>query len=119
MGDTLPSDDYDDYFDRGRSSGSERWRERPRPLPGYRKSLATIFIEDGAQRAPRTHDLLRRTAAALYEFCADARTPKEIAARFDDATGWRTALGDFVERDLMVHLDGRYLSLALPENPYI
>ena len=25
---------------------------------------------------------------------------------------------EFVDRDLMVHLDNRYLSLALPENPY-
>jgi len=26
-------------------------------------------------------------------------------------------LQEFVEKDLILHLDGRYLSLALPENP--
>ena len=28
------------------------------------------------------------------------------------------ACGPFSTKDLMVHLDNRYLSLALPENPY-
>jgi hypothetical protein len=54
--------------------------------------------------------------AALYEFCADARSRKEIDARFDAAAWIDEALGEFDERELMIHLDGRYLSLALPEN---
>jgi hypothetical protein len=29
-----------------------------------------------------------------------------------------SALKEFVEQDLIIFLDGRYLSLALPENPY-
>ena len=33
--------------------------------------------------------------------------------------GSMRALEEFVERDLMIHLDNRYLSLALPENPYL
>ena len=55
--------------------------------------------------------------AALYEYCADARSKKEIAARFDDASWIDGALEEFVQGDLMIHLDGLYLSLALPENP--
>ena len=56
--------------------------------------------------------------ATLYEYCADARSRKEIAAKFDDAPWVEAALEEFVEKDLMIHLDNRYLSLALPENPY-
>ena len=56
--------------------------------------------------------------ATLYEYCADAHSRKEISARFDDAPWVEGALEEFVSKDLMVHLDNRYLSLALPENPY-
>jgi hypothetical protein len=57
--------------------------------------------------------------ATLYEYCADARSRKDIAARFEDAPWVEAALEEFVARDLMVLLDNKYLSLALPENPYI
>jgi hypothetical protein len=117
MGDTLPDEGYDDIFE---SVGiwQRRWYERPRPRLTYRKSLQTIIIEDARNGHTRTHTHSDERAA-LYEFCADARTPKELAARFDGAAWVEDALGDFVERDLMVHLDGRYLSLALPENSYM
>jgi hypothetical protein len=95
-----------------------RWRERPRPFLRYRKAWETIFVEDG--RNGRVKEAAYTgPPAALYEFCADARTPKEIAARFDGAPWPEEALGEFLERDLMVQLDGRYLSLALPSNPYV
>ena len=40
-------------------------------------------------------------------------------SQFDDATWIEEALDEFVEKDLIVLLDSRYLSLALPENPYM
>jgi hypothetical protein len=74
-----------------------------------------ITITDGRQRQVRTHKYADRPAA-LYEYCADARTPKDIAANFGDDPWIQAALNEFVSKDLMLLLDGRYLSLALPEN---
>ncbi|HEV2704877.1 MAG TPA: hypothetical protein VGV59_03075, partial [Pyrinomonadaceae bacterium] len=116
MADALPDEGHDDLF-RSVAIWQQRWQERPRPYLRYRKSLSTIRIEDGRNGRPRVHTCSDEPAA-LYEFCADARTRKEIDARFDGATWTEEALGDFLERNLMVHLDGRYLSLALPENTY-
>ena len=116
MGDTLSDDGYDEIFE-AVELWQRRWRERPRPYLRYRKAWATIFVDDG--RNGRAREVAYSgQPAALYEYCADARSPKEIAARFEDAPWVNEALGEFLERDLMVHLDGRYLSLALPTNPY-
>jgi hypothetical protein len=80
--------------------------------------LATIRIEDrrNVQAATLTCSDER---AAVYEYCADAHTRKEIVARFDDAPWIDEVLGEFTDRELMIHLDNRYLSLALPENSYL
>src|SRR5205085_6601004 len=106
---------YNELF---RLSGiwQQRWRERPRPYLKYRKSWATIRIEDGRKPQARTYTYSDATAA-LYEYCADARSRKELEARFDAADWVGAALDEFVERDLLIYLDGRYLSLALPANP--
>jgi ribosomal peptide maturation radical SAM protein 1 len=117
MRDALPDEGHEDLF-RSVAVWQQLWRETPRPYLRYRKSLSTIRIED-ARRRPVRVQTFSDEPAALYEFCADARTPKEIGARFDGAAWTDDALGDFLERDLMVHLDGRYLSLALPENAYV
>jgi hypothetical protein len=53
----------------------------------------------------------------LYEYCADARTIHDITAAFGADAWIGPALHDFVEKDLMLFLDGRYLSLAVPANP--
>jgi ribosomal peptide maturation radical SAM protein 1 len=94
-----------------------RWRQRPRPYLRYRKAWATIIISDGRNCSPRT-TTYTDDYATLYEYCADAHSRKEISARFDDAPWVDGALEEFVDKNLMVHLDNKYLSLALPENPY-
>jgi ribosomal peptide maturation radical SAM protein 1 len=117
MRDALPEEGHEELF-QSVAVWQQRWKESPRPYLRYRKSLATIRVED-ARRRPVRVQTFSDEPASLYEFCADARTRKEIDARFDGA-GWTDeALGEFLERDLMVNLDGRYLSLALPENSYI
>ncbi|MDX6612878.1 MAG: hypothetical protein QOD75_2064 [Blastocatellia bacterium] len=116
MDNTLADAEYDEIF-AAVGAWQQRWQKGPRPYLRYRKALATISIEDGRNGSPSVitfSDL----QATLYEYCADARSPKEIAARFDDAPWVEAALAEFVDRDLMVYLDNRYLSLALPENPY-
>lgn len=116
MGNTLEDREYDEIFE-AVDVWQHRWRQRPRPYLRYRKAWATIRIEDGRNCSPRT-TTYSDDYANLYEYCADARSPREISAKFDDAAWVDAALEEFVGNDLMVHLDNRYLSLALPENPY-
>src|SRR5262249_43610141 len=92
-----------------------KWNQRQKPYLNYRKALSTIFIFDGRQPETRTHRY-HDQEAALYEYCADARTPRDISANFGTDSWAEAALKDFIEKDLMLFLDGRYLSLALPEN---
>src|SRR5262249_20297500 len=72
----------------------ESWRGNWRPYLRYRKSWSTIRIEDGRGETPIAA-FYSDQAAALYEFCADARTAKEVSAMgFDLAL-----LDEFVSRD--------------------
>ena len=116
MSNTLDDAQYEEIFE-AVDAWQLRWSEGPRPYLRYRKALGKIEIEDGRNCSPRT-TTFSDSHANLYEYCADAHSRKEIAAQFDDAPWIDAALEEFVERDLMVHLDNRYLSLALPENPY-
>jgi uncharacterized protein YozE (UPF0346 family) len=117
MDNTVDDHQYDEIFE-AVEVWQNRWANRPRPYLRYRKGWATILIDDGRNCSPRTTTYTDEYAN-LYEHCADARSRKEISAKFDDASWVDDALAEFVERDFMVHLDNRYLSLALPENPYI
>jgi ribosomal peptide maturation radical SAM protein 1 len=116
MSNTVDDAQYDEIF-AAVDNWQDRWRQRPRPFLRYRKAWATIIIKDGRNGSPKT-STYTDDYATLYEFCADAHSRKEISARFDDAPWVEGALEEFVNKDLMVHLDNRYLSLALPENPY-
>jgi ribosomal peptide maturation radical SAM protein 1 len=117
MGNTVADGEYDEIF-AAVDAWQDRWRQRPRPYLRYRKAWATILIDDGRNCSPRT-TTYSDDYATLYEYCADARSRKDIATRFEDAPWVEGALEEFVEKDLMIHLDNRYLSLALPENPFI
>ena len=116
MGDTLGEREYDEIFE-AVGIWQYRWRQRPKPYLRYRKAWATILIEDGRNCTPRATSYSDRQAR-LYEYCADAHSAKEIAAEFEGASWVDETIEEFVERKLMVHLDNRYLSLALPENAY-
>src|SRR5262249_11841982 len=93
------------------------WKQPKPPYLKYRKSLATITIFDGRKRQDQVFTY-REGSADLYEYCAEARTPRDIAANFGNDPWIDDALKDFVSKAVMLHLDGRYLSLALPENRY-
>jgi ribosomal peptide maturation radical SAM protein 1 len=116
MGNTLADDEYNEIFE-AVDTWQQRWKQRPRPYLRYRKAWRTILIEDGRNCSTRV-STYSDLYANLYEYCADARSRKDISAKFDDAPWLDAALEEFVAKDLMVHLDNRYLSLALPENPY-
>jgi hypothetical protein len=116
MGNTVTDDVYEELFGRV-GAWQAMWKQPKPPYLKYRKSLATITIFDGRKRQEQVFTY-RGQAADLYEYCAEARTPRDIAAQFGDGPEIEAALKDFVSKAVMLHLDGRYLSLALPENPY-
>jgi len=113
----LADQEYDEIF-RAVGDWQERWRRGERPALHYRKSCASIFIEDTRQPATRRYEY-SDADAALYEFCMDARTDHAISAEFGEAPWLAAALAEFCRRDLMVALDGQHLSLALPRNAYV
>jgi ribosomal peptide maturation radical SAM protein 1 len=116
MGNALADGEYDEIF-AAVDNWQARWRERPKPYLRYRKAWATILIEDGRNCSPRVAKY-SDARARLYEYCADARSAKEIAAEFEGAAWVDAAIEEFVEQKFMINLDNRYLSLALPENAY-
>ncbi len=116
MGNTLDDAQYDEIF-AAVGVWQQRFSQRQRPYLRYRKAWGTILIEDGRNCSPRV-TTYSDSFATLYEYCGDARSGKEIATKFDGAAWVDAALEEFVDSNLMVYLDNRYLSLALPENPY-
>lgn len=114
--DAVPDQQYDEIFARV-AEWQDLWKGRARPLLRYEKTWDTLTIEDGRRGASR-RTRLTDGRAELYEHCADARSRAAIDERFDGATWVGEALDELVADDLMIHLDDRYLSLALPENPY-
>lgn len=111
---TVDDSVYEALFERV-GEWQARWKQERRPFLRYQKSWSAIRISDGRKEKVRAYTVTDEPAA-LYEYCADARTPRDIAARFGNESWIKEALEEFVKRDLMLHLDGRYLSLALPEN---
>lgn len=116
MGNTLKDDEYEEIY-HAVGVWQYRWRQRPKPYLRYRKGWASILIQDGRNGSATVAHYADRYAQ-LYEYCADARSAKEIAAQFDGAPWVDEAIAEFVERSFMVYLDNRYLSLALPENAF-
>jgi len=113
----LPEHEYDEIF-HAVGVWQGRWRYDERPTLHYRKSCSSIFIEDGRALSVRRFDY-SDGPAALYEFCLDAKTHHAISAEFGGSDWLTAALAEFRERDLMIELDGQYLSLALPKNAYV
>ena len=115
MGDVVDEEHYDDLLDRV-ARWQRSWEGENHPELSYRKAFASIVIEDGRRRKLRMHSY-SDGAAQLYEYCADARSPREIRSELGTDPWVQEALDEFVRKDLMLFMDGRYLSLALPQNP--
>jgi ribosomal peptide maturation radical SAM protein 1 len=95
-----------------------RWRRAPKPYLRMVKTWESLTIHDGRSDAYRRYRF-DDADAAIYEACTDARTGEELL----QALGYSADLLDeglrrFLDLDLMVHLDGRYLALALPDNAH-
>jgi hypothetical protein len=115
MGRTVTDDEYAEIFDLVHA-WQNTWKTAERPFMVYRKAWSTICITDGRGPEIVTYNY-SDGAAALYEYCADARTPRDIENHLGSEPWVQAALQDFLSKDLVLFLDGRYLSLALPENP--
>lgn len=116
MTNTVPDEVYDDLFS-SVAEWQERWPVRAkRPSMRYRKAWSSIMIDD-ARRGTLHQWQYKDGSADLYEYCADARTIRDLRNRFGNEPWLGPALEEFVEKNLMLFLDDRYLSLALPENP--
>ncbi len=115
MGNVVDEEHYDDLLD-GVARWQRLWTEAGHPFMHYRKAFSSIVIEDARRRNRQTHKY-SDGPAALYEYCADARTPRDIASAIGSEPWVQQALDEFVRKDLALFMDGRYLSLALPQNP--
>jgi ribosomal peptide maturation radical SAM protein 1 len=106
---------YDDLLDRV-AQWQASWSDNSRPTLNYRKAFSSLVIDDRRRRRTAAYTYVDRPAE-LYEYCADARTGSDIATAFGSDAWVNEALQEFVAKDLVLFLDGRYLSLALPQNP--
>jgi ribosomal peptide maturation radical SAM protein 1 len=114
MDNIVDEEQYDDLLERV-AQWQASWTETSHPSLNYRKAFSSIVIEDRRSRRAATYSYMDGPAA-LYEYCADARSPRDIAAAFGRDAWIEQALSDFVAKDVILFLDGRYLSLALPQN---
>ncbi len=115
----LPKEVYEQTFN-AVYEWQARWHSRPRPSLTYSKSWKTLVLSDqrGLPGLP-TRVTLQNRAADLYEFCHEPKGLASVVRHFEGDEAWVQAmLAELCGMDLMIHLDGRYLSLALPENPY-
>ena len=115
MDNVVDEEQYDDLLIRV-AKWQSSWSDTTHPILRYRKAFSNIVIEDGRRGKWKSHSY-EGGPAVLYEYCADARTPRDIASNVGIESWVQPALDEFVAKDLMLFMDGRYLSLALPNNP--
>lgn len=113
----LPQDGYHECFDLV-ANWKQQWKTRHRPYLCYLKTWESISIHDdrnGVRQSYRFDD----QAAALYELCADAQHKEHLRTELGCNETWLDkALQQFLDKDLMIFMDDKYLSLALPDNPH-
>ena len=93
----LPDSEYDEIFS-AVSLWQDRWHNGARPSLTYRKACSSILIEDTRGSESRTLDY-SDGAAALYEFCLDAKTQNAIETEFGASDWLPGALSEFRDRD--------------------
>jgi hypothetical protein len=113
----MPQDGYHECFDLV-AQWKQQWKNPRRPYLHYLKTWESVSIHDGRKSARCSHRFDDKEAR-LYELCADAKTKRELLAEIDGDPAWlEDTLLQFIGKDLMISMDNKYLSLALPENPY-
>ena len=113
----LPDHEYDEIFARS-GPGRTRWRDGARPTPALSKIMHVDLHRGRPRRRGAAVRLLRRRGGALRVL----HGRENRARRSRPSSAKRLAggaLAEFRERDLMIEMDGQYLSLALPKNAYV
>ncbi len=111
-----PPEAYESFFARA-AAWKARWAEGKRPSLRYKKGLDHVAVEDTRSGALTTVTCVGR-AAKIVEACADARKLKDIhEALGEDGPEVQGALDALVAQKIVLALDDRYLTLALPESP--
>ena len=96
----------------------QSWQQAHKPSLTYFRSIDSLQVMDKREKTSKDY-LYKGICADLYRFCDTARSEKAILKQFPEHAHWlRERLAVFIAHDLMIHLDGRYLSLALPVNQY-
>jgi len=123
MGDTVPSECLRDV-QLGLGAWQDAWKAPRPPVLVYQRAPDWIQVIDRRRPdAPQVH-AFHGAEAAAYELCGDrerraARVAEALRAEDGadvDEERVEQMLRRFCELGLMVHEDGRYLSLALPVN---
>lgn len=104
----------------------QAWFSKQRPELIYQRAPDWMQIVDRRNGSPSAH-AFEGYQARIYELCGETeRTVDQILGSLIkeghdgvDAEGVRSSLQDFCEKNLMLHEDGRFLSLAQPANPYL
>jgi ribosomal peptide maturation radical SAM protein 1 len=95
-----------------------RWDQGPRPKLSYLKTWDSVSVHDQRNGEAKSYRFDGR-AARLYELCADAKRRDDLLAAFEgDEKFLDATLADFAEKQIAISLDGKWLALALPENPH-
>ncbi|GII00048.1 RiPP maturation radical SAM C-methyltransferase [Planobispora takensis] len=110
--------DPEAYVDRTKDA-VRRWHEE-----AHHRGLISVdhgdalAVWDLRPRAARTLTILEGSRRAVYLYCDQHRSADDVAAHLaDDGRAGAGILDDLVRDRLMIHLDGRYLSLAVPAPP--
>jgi ribosomal peptide maturation radical SAM protein 1 len=96
------------------------WNAGKRPILQYTKNWDTIVVTDTRGQSARTVKY-KGKQVELFEFLHEPRTEKAILDHFNEKemSGWlQETLQEFIANDFVLHMDDRYLTLALPKNPY-
>jgi ribosomal peptide maturation radical SAM protein 1 len=102
------------------------WNSSDAHTLSYRRTLDSLFIDDGRGEAFRGTHTFSGPAAAAYEYCGETmRSSSAVTSHLAvEANGHRydreevrSLLDEFCRRGLMVCEDDQYLALALPANP--
>lgn len=117
QGDILPQRHYDTLH-RLVLIWQQSWQQAHKPSLTYFRSVDSLTVMDKRDKTGKDY-LYKGICADLYRFCDIARSEKAILKQFPEQAHWlRERLEVFVAHDLMIYLDERYLSLALPVNRY-
>ncbi|MCP4219750.1 MAG: RiPP maturation radical SAM protein 1 [bacterium] len=92
------------------------WKLGRRPRLEYAKSWETLHVKD-TRAGERRKYFFGDNEARLLEFLNEPQSEEAMVKEFGTFAGWVSeALADFMEKELVIHLDDRYLSLVLPVN---